>query len=44
MERDNHDNIAGLIELGSVTSDTKGSIGSHWEAGGLQPYPGISDD
>lgn len=44
MERENHDGPADLIELGSVSADTKGDGGIYWEIGGLQPRPGISAD
>jgi hypothetical protein len=44
MERDNHDRTEALIELGSVSADTKGDGGIYWEIGGLQPQPGISAD
>lgn len=44
MERENHDSPAALIELGSVSADTKGDGGFYWEIGGLRPHQGISDD
>lgn len=40
MEREAND----LIELGSVTSDTAGDEGLHFEAGGRMPQPGLVRD
>jgi hypothetical protein len=44
MERDTHGQGTALVELGSVTADTKGDGGLYWELGGLQPHPGLSAD
>ena len=44
MERDEHTNPHELIDLGSVSSDTKGNSAPHWEAFGLRPLAGISDE
>ncbi|HEX8223744.1 MAG TPA: hypothetical protein VF605_08015 [Allosphingosinicella sp.] len=44
MKKDNQDNIA-LVELGSVSGDTKGNAGPHWEDGGLKLNGvGLSDE
>lgn len=43
MERDDLDNPAGLIELGSVSGETKGDPGVYWEASGLSDRPTLSD-
>jgi hypothetical protein len=44
MKNDNLDGAAMLVELGSVSGDTKGIGGPHWENGGLDRYPGLSDE
>lgn len=44
MKKDNQDSTA-LVELGSVSGDTKGNAGPHWEDGGLKLYGvGLSDE
>lgn len=35
---------ADTIELGSVSNDTQGDGAIFWEATGLRPFTGISDD
>ena len=44
MEREHHSNPLDLIEFGSVSGDTKGDSAPHWEAVGLRPNNGLSDD
>lgn len=44
MELTNESNSLELIELGAVTVETKGDSAPHWEAVGLRPNAGISDD
>jgi hypothetical protein len=44
MEREHHSNPLDLIELGSVSGETKGDSAPHWEAVGLRPNTGLSDD
>jgi hypothetical protein len=44
MKTDNLNDAAALVELGSVSTDTKGLGGPHWETGGLARYPGLSDE
>lgn len=44
MKKDNQDTGA-LVELGSVSGDTKGNTGPHWEDGGLKLFAvGLTDD
>jgi len=43
MERDNLDNPVTLVELGSVSGDTQGGPGNHWEGTGFEPR-GLSAD
>ena len=44
MNMDNQDTTA-LVELGSVSDDTKGNAGPHWEDGGLKlSGVGLSDE
>jgi hypothetical protein len=44
MERDDHTNPLDLIDLGSVSGETKGNSAPHWEAFGLRSFAGISDE
>lgn len=44
MKRDEHQDATPLIELGTVSGDTKGPYGIHWETGGMKSMPGISDE
>ena len=44
MEREVTSERVGMIELGSVIADTHGDGGIYWEAAGLMPHAGISDD
>ncbi len=43
MERENPTPVE-LIELGSVSGDTEGNFGRHWELNGLRGTTGLSDD
>jgi hypothetical protein len=44
MNKDEQD-APTLVELGTVSGDTKGNAGPHWENGGLKlNQSGISDD
>jgi len=44
MERDNQPTQVELIDLGSVSRETKGNAAPNWEAVGLRPNVGISDE
>jgi hypothetical protein len=44
MKRDEQEQATPVIELGTVSGDTKGGIGLHWETGGMRRDPGITDD
>ena len=44
MERENNCTLLELVELGSVSGETRGDSAPHWEAVGLQSYVGICDD
>ena len=44
MERKDLPDRSELIELGSASADTRGNGGIYWEAAGLMPHSGISDD
>ena len=43
MERDRNEASA-VIDLGSVSDDTRGDGGIYWEGFALQPHAGISDE
>jgi hypothetical protein len=38
------ENRTSLLRLGSLSRDTKGDFGPHWEASGLQRNTGLSRD
>jgi len=44
MTKDNRDETTALVELGSVSGDTRGIDGPYWETGGLDRLPGLSQD
>jgi hypothetical protein len=44
MQRENHAPSVDPIELGTVSGDTKGDLGRHWEVTGLRGVAGLSDD
>lgn len=44
MERDNNAAPVELMDFGSVTGETKGNLGRHWEATGLRGAAGLSDE
>lgn len=44
MKHDDQDDVTGLVELGTVSGDTKGPFGVHWERVGMSLDPGLSDD
>ena len=43
MERDREEASA-VIDLGTVSDDTRGDGGIYWEGFALQPHAGISDE
>ena len=43
MQRDHLDETTDLIELGSVSGDTQGGPGNHWEGVGFE-FRGLSAD
>lgn len=42
MEREKHQDTADLIQLGSISGDTRGNGGVFYEAFSLGPWPGLS--
>ena len=44
MERTAPDGPLEPIELGSATAATQGNGGVYWEAAGLMPHAGITED
>lgn len=43
MER-NREEPSAVIDLGTVSDDTRGDGGIYWEGFALQPHPGMSAD
>lgn len=44
MEGEKSTQSAGRVELGVASVETRGNEGIYWEATGLRPSVGISDD
>ena len=44
MKRDEQQDASVLIELGTISGDTKGPYGIHWETGGMKSTPSLSDE
>lgn len=44
MKDDKRSTSPALVELGVASVETRGNEGIYWEATGLRPFVGLSDD
>ncbi|HEX8443470.1 MAG TPA: hypothetical protein VF631_07470 [Allosphingosinicella sp.] len=44
MTSNDDDDATGLVELGTISGDTKGPFGLQWERVGMSLNPGLTDE